>query len=225
MFQELRGLLNSAEVARLVQLASELTFVEGRLSNPNNVTKVNLQADRRDPRYAESAKIVLDALQQSRAFRDFAFPKLIAPPLLSRYEAGMKYGAHADVAYMSITNGTGSFQLRSDLSCTVFLNDPASYQGGELVLHVGTLPIPIKGQPGDAFIYPSTLLHEVRPVTRGVRLVSITFIESLVAEERERNFLFEIQDVLALEGLKMDWASRVRLEVVSQNLMRLWSRS
>jgi PKHD-type hydroxylase len=225
MFQELRGLLSPAEVARLVQLASELTFIEGRLSNPNNVTKVNLQADRRDPRYAESAQIVLDAFQRSRPFRDFAFPKLIAPPLLSRYEPGMKYGAHADVAYMNVTNGTNSFQLRSDLSCTIFLNEPSSYQGGELVLHVGTLPIPIKGQPGDAFIYPSTLLHEVRPVTQGVRLVSITFIESLLAEERERNFLFEIQDVLALEGLKMDWTSRVRLEVVSQNLMRLWSRS
>lgn len=224
MFQELRGFLTPAEVARLTQLAGELTFIEGRLSNPNNVTKVNLQADRRDPRYSESAQIVLDAFQRSRPFRDFAFPKIIAPPLLSRYEAGMKYGAHADVAYMTIIDGTNNFQLRADLSCTVFLNDPASYDGGELLLHVGTLPIPIKGRPGEAFIYPSTLLHEVRPVTRGVRLVSITFIESLIPEERERNLLYEIKDVLSLEGLKMDWVSRVRMEVVSHNLMRMWSQ-
>ncbi|HEX4370617.1 MAG TPA: Fe2+-dependent dioxygenase [Rhizomicrobium sp.] len=224
MFQELRGFLNPAEVARLTQLAAELPFVEGRLSNPNNVTKVNLQADRRDPRYAESAQIVLDAFQRSRPFRDFAFPKLIAPPLLSRYEPGMKYGAHADVAYMNIASGTTTYQLRADLSCTIFLNDPTSYQGGELLLHVGTLPVPIKGQPGEAFVYPSTLLHEVRPVTAGVRLVSITFIESLIPEERERNLLYEIQDVLSLEGLKMDWASRVRLEVVSHNLTRMWSQ-
>ena len=222
MFQELRGFLNPAEVARLTQLAGELSFVEGRLSNPNNVTKVNLQADRRDPRYAESAQIVLDAFQRSRPFRDFAFPKIIAPPLLSRYGPGMKYGAHADVAYMNASGG-GVLQLRSDLSCTVFLNDPASYQGGELLLHIGTVPLPIKGQPGEAFVYPSTLLHEVRPVTAGVRLVSITFIESLIPDERERNLLYEIQEVLALEGLKMDWASRVRLEVVSHNLMRMWS--
>src|SRR6185437_14260776 len=197
MFQELRGFLTPAEVARLTQLAGELSFLEGRLSNPNNLTKVNLQADRRDPRYAESAQIVLDAFQRSRPFRDFAFPKVIAPPLLSRYEPGMKYGAHADVAYMTIAGPQTSFQLRSDLSCTVFLNDPRSYGGGELVLHVGTLPIPIKGQPGEAFVYPSTLLHEVRPVTKGARLVSITFIESLIPDERERNLLFEIQDVLA----------------------------
>src|ERR1700678_4353390 len=208
MFQELRGLLTSVEVARLTQLAEELNFVEGRLSDPNNVTKVNLQDDRRDPRYMESAQIVLDAFQRSRPFRDFAFPRIIAPPLLSRYEPGMKYGAHADVAYMNITSGTTAYQLRADLSCTIFLTDPASYQGGELLLHVGTLPVPIKGQPGEAFVYPSTLLHEVRPVTRGVRLVSITFIESLIPDERERSILHEIQDVLSLEGLKMDWASR-----------------
>lgn len=223
MFQELRGFLNPAEVARLRELAGQLTFIEGRLSNPNNPTKVNLQADRRDPRYAESAQIVLDAFQRSRPFRDFAYPKIIAPPLLSRYEPGMKYGAHADVAYMNVTGGTANLQLRSDLSCTIFLNEPASYQGGELLLHVGTLPVPIKGQPGEAFVYPSTLLHEVRPVTQGVRLVSITFIESMIPDERERNLLFEIQDVLALEGLKMDWASRVRMEVVAHNLMRMWS--
>ncbi len=136
----------------------------------------------------------------------------------------MKYGAHADVAYMSVANGSSSFQLRSDLSCTVFLNDPGSYQGGELVLHVGTLPIPIKGQPGDAFVYPSTLLHEVRPVVTGQRLVAITFIESLVPDEQDRNTLFELKEILSLEGLKMDWVSRVRMDVAIQNLMRRWSR-
>ena len=224
MFLHLRDFLNADEVARLVKLAGELKFIEGRLSNPNNVTKVNMQADRQDAGYAESAKIVADAFARSRPFREFAYPKIIAPPLLSRYQPGMKYGAHADVAFMNIAAGPEPFRLRADLSCTVFLNDPRNYDGGELVLHVGTLPLPIKGMPGEAFVYPSTLLHEVRPVTRGERLVSITFIESLIPEERERNTLSEIQDVLGLEGLKMEWASRVRLEVVIQNLTRMWSR-
>jgi PKHD-type hydroxylase len=83
--------------------------------------------------------------------------------------------------------------------------------------------VAIKGQPGEAFIYPSTLLHEVRPVTAGQRLVSITFIESTVPAERKRNALFELKDVLSLEGLKMDWISRVRMEVVLNNLTRDWS--
>ena len=223
VFLEQRDFLTQSEVARLTALGREMPFIDGRLSNPHNVTKMNQQGDVTDGRHAEASRIVSEAFARSRPFQDFAMPKIVAPPLLARYEPGMKYGAHADVAYMNITSGTTSYQLRSDLSCTIFLSDPASYQGGELLLHVGTLPIPIKGQPGEAFVYPSTLLHEVRPVTAGVRLVSITFIESLIPEERERNLLYEIQDVLSLEGLKMDWASRVRLEVVSHNLTRMWS--
>jgi PKHD-type hydroxylase len=222
MFQELRGFLSPLEIARLSQLAGQLVFVDGKLSNPDNPTKKNLQADRNDPRYAESAQIVMDAFRRCRPFRDFAFPKTIAPPLLCRYEPGMKYGAHADTAFMTAVLDTGP--LRSDLSCTVFLSHPSTYEGGELVLHLGTRPVPVKGLPGEALVYPSTLLHEVTPVTSGTRLVSITFIESLIPDERERNLLFEMQDVLALEGAKMDWANRVRMEVVSQNLMRLWSR-
>jgi PKHD-type hydroxylase len=225
MFQEIRDLLNPAEIGHLVQLSRELSFVEGRLSNPANTTKVNLQADQSNPRYVESAQIVVEALQRCRPFREFAFPKKIAPPLLSRYEPGMKYGAHADAAFMNFQAQSGAYQLRSDLSATVFLSDPATYDGGELVLHIGTLPVMIKGQPGEAFIYPSTTLHEVRPVRSGTRLVSITFIESMIPDERERNLAFELKDVMGLEGLKMDWVSRTRLEAVYQNLLRMWSRS
>lgn len=225
LFLEQRDFLTPAEVARLTALSRELRFVDGRLSNPHNVTKSNLQADMTDPGYGESAQIVMDAFTRSRPFQDFAMPKKIAPPLMARYEPGMKYGAHSDVAFMKIAaDGGGTMDLRSDISCTVFLNDPASYTGGELVLHIGTKPVPIKGAPGEAFVYPSTLLHEVRPVTQGQRLVAITFIESLVPDERERNALFELKDVLSLEGLKMDWVSRVRMEVVLNNLTRLWSK-
>ncbi len=224
MFQEIRDFLNPAEIARLVQFSNELPFVEGRLSNPANITKVNLQSNQSDPRYPEAAQIVIDAFQRCRPFRDFALPKRIAPPLLSRYEPGMKYGVHADAAIMNINIPGGAYQLRSDLSCTIFLNDPASYEGGELTLHVGTLPIMIKGKPGEAFVYPSTTLHEVRPVTSGTRLVCITFIESMIPDEAERNLVFEVKDVMGLEGLKMDWISRTRLEAVVQNLTRRWSR-
>jgi PKHD-type hydroxylase len=163
---------------------------------------------------------VAAAFARSEPFRDFAFPRHVAPPLLARYEVGMTYGAHADTAHMRF----GNEMHRSDLSATVWLNPPASYDGGELVVYLGTKPVVIKGEPGSLIVYPSTQLHEVTPVRRGQRLVSITFIESLIPEERERNLLYEIQDVLSLEGLKMDWASRVRLEVVSHNLTRMWSK-
>jgi PKHD-type hydroxylase len=113
--------------------------------------------------------------------------------------------------------------LRSDLSCTVFISDPATYEGGELVVHLGTRPIAFKGAPGDAVLYPSTLLHEVRPVRTGVRLVSITFIESLIADEHRRTQLYELNEVAALEGLNMRMENRIRFEVVRANLLRLWS--
>ncbi len=219
MFLELKALLTPAEVARLVALSRELRFVEGRLSNPANTTKDNLQADPGDPRYKESTEIVSAAFARSREFRDFAFPKRIAPPLLSRYEPGMKYGAHADAALMAI----GAVSLRSDISCTVFLADPGSYEGGELVTHLGTRPVVFKGAPGEAIVYPSTMLHEVRPVRAGTRLVSITFIESLIADEHRRTQLYELNEIGALEGLKMDWQNRVRLELVRQNLLRMWT--
>lgn len=219
MFLELRNLLGVPDVQRLMAISRELRFVDGRLSNPANVTKDNLQADHSDPKYQESSQIVAAAFQRSREFRDFTLPKRIAPPLLCRYEPGMKYGAHADAATMTTAAGT----LRSDLSCTVFIAEPSTYEGGELVTHLGTRPVVFKGQPGEAIVYPSTMLHEVRPVRAGQRLVSITFIESLVADEHRRTQIYELNEVAALEGMKMDWASRVRLDVVRQNLLRMWS--
>ena len=221
MILELRDFLTAAEVARLVELSRQLKFVEGRLSNPANTTKDNLQADLGDPKYGESVEIVRAAFIRSREFQDFAFPTRIAPPLLSRYEPGMKYGAHADSARITLANGV----LRSDISCTVFLVDPMSYAGGELVIHAGTRPISMKGAPGECVCYPSTFLHEVRPVTSGVRLVSITFIESRIKDEHRRTQIYELNEVAALEGMKMSWESWVRLEVVRQNLLRMWSDS
>ena len=164
-------------------------------------------------------QIVSDALARSREFIDFALPKHVAPPLLCRYEPGMKYGAHADAALIQL----GNARLRSDLSCTVFVNDPSTYEGGELSIEIGNLAIPFKGAAGEAIVYPSTTLHEVVPVRSGQRLVSITFIESYIADEHQRTQVYELNEIAALEGTTMKWESRVRLDVVRQNLMRMWS--
>ena len=83
----------------------------------------------------------------------------------------------------------------------------------------------MKGAPGDLVVYPSTMLHEVRPVRAGMRLVSITFVESLITDEHQRTQLYELNEVAALEGLNMKWENRVRLETVRQNLTRMWSKS
>ena len=221
MFLEIKDFLTPDEVARLRDLAAKVQFVDGRISNPHNQAKNNLQASEADPYYAESSKIVAAAFARSAPFHDFAFPRHIAPPLLARYEMGMTYGVHADTSHMRFGNDV----RRSDLSATVWLNPPASYDGGELVVHLGTKPVVIKGEAGSLIVYPSTQLHEVTPVRRGQRLVSITFIESLIPEEFLRTQLYELNEVAALEGLKMDWGNRVRLEAVRYNLLRLWTRT
>lgn len=217
MFLEIASILNDGEVSRLHELAGLLKFVDGRLSNPANESKNNLQADLSDPRYGESSQIVLNALLRNRQFRDMAMPLRVAPPLLARYETGMKYGVHADAAHMRLPGGL----LRSDLSCTVFIGD--AYEGGELTIHLGSRVLSFKGAPGHAVVYPSTTLHEVRPVTTGTRLVSITFIESVIADEAKRDVIYELNDVIALEGLAMRWENRIRLEAVRENLIRCWS--
>ena len=222
MFLEIKGLLNPAEVARLTALSEELDFVDGRITNPNHPAKHNLQitGDFKNPKHVESAKIVAAAFPRSREFCAFAFPTRTSIPILSRYDPGMKYGVHADGAYLPIAQNT---VIRTDLSATVFIADPATYEGGELVIHLGTRSVSFKGAPGDAIVYPSTMLHEVRPVRSGSRLVSLVFIESKIADEHRRKQLYELSEVAVLEGDKMSAENRARFEVVLENLMRMWS--
>src|SRR4029453_1346609 len=149
---KIKNLLAAPEIARLVALSREMRFVDGRAWNPANTTKNNLQADMADPRYGEPVQIVNAAFARSREFVDFAMPKQVAPPLLCRYVPGMQYGAHADSALLQI----GTTRLRSDLSCTVFVSEPGSYDGGELSIEIGNIAIPFKGAAGEAIIYPST---------------------------------------------------------------------
>ena len=201
-------------------MSRELRFVEGRVSNPANETKNNLQADTSDPKNAESVQLVSTAFARSREFMDFAMPKRVAPPLLSRYEPGhevrraRRRGAH------SARHARGCARI---VSCTVFLNDPASYEGGELSIVIGNQAIAFKGAPGEAILYPSTTLHEVVPVRSGERLVAITFIESYIPDPHQRMQVYELNEIAALEATNMQWESRVRLDVVRQNLMRMWS--
>jgi len=218
VFLKIKNLLSAAEVGRLSELATELRFVDGRVSNPANVSKENLQADPRDAKYSESVQVLQAALARSREFVDFAMPKRIAPPLLCRYEPGMKYGAHADAAIIQVS----AVRLRSDLSCTIFVGDPASYEGGELAIVAGNQTVAFKGLSGEAIVYPSTLLHEVVPVTRGERLVAITFIQSRIQDPFRRNLLFELNEVAALEGLKMEPENFTRMQLVQAQLLRHW---
>jgi PKHD-type hydroxylase len=218
MFCEIPDLLTAAEVAQLRAIAAELSFVDGKVTNPDSRVKNNLQGRPGDPQHERASELVLDGLRRNARFIAFAFPKMVAPPALSLYRPGMNYGAHADAAFLPI----GARPMRADLSCTVFLTEPADYDGGELSVRLGARAVDFKLPPGGAVLYPSGTLHEVKPVTRGERLCGITFIESDIADSAGRELLFELNEVLAEEGERLTWDARTRLSHVATALHRQW---
>ena len=219
MFLTLPDLLAPGHLERLSEIARTRPFIDGRASNPHSKVKANLQLDPGDPAFQESSRLMAQALLQCEPFRNAAFPKVMAPPLLTRYRLGHTYGLHSDAAFMPI----GERPLRSDLSCTLFVSRPADYEGGELCVQLGDRTVRIKGEAGSAIVYPSNTLHQVTPVTAGERLVGLTFIESRIADQGRRELLYELNEVAALEGFNMQWANFSRLQHVQMGLLRMWA--
>ncbi len=219
MFIEIPDLLSAAQVRQLQDIAGKANFVDGRISNPHNETKNNLQLDQDDSNYLVSSKILAEAMLSNEQVKNFAFINRFAPPLICRYQPDMAYGKHADNAFVQVAQST----IRSDVSCTIFLAEPDTYEGGELVAHLGTKTVSVKGAAGSAVLYPSTTIHEVMPVTKGERMVAITFIESQIVDEHKRELLYTLNEVAALEGFNISWDNRVLLQHVSSSLHRMWS--
>lgn len=218
MFKEIQ-LLNDQEIAQLQAISASANYVDGKISNPHSKVKNNLQLHDNEA-YAQSSKILMGALMVSPEFRDFAFPKNVAPPMMTRYTKGMKYGLHMDASMIPLAKS----QLRADLSCTIFLSDPSSYEGGALHIRLGGADLRFKGVPGSAIVYPSNTLHEVEEVTNGERHVAITFIESAIADVSQRNMLYELNEIAALEGENMSFENFSRLQGVQANLGRMWMK-
>jgi len=210
-------ILTQQEIEECRRIAASASFVDGRITNPHNIAKQNEQLHEVQD-FQKSSQVVSQAFARSEEFVEFAFPTVIAPPLLTRYRPGMKYGAHTDSAFMRMPGG----ELRADLSCTVFLSDPADYEGGSLRIQLGDGEMRFKLQAGEAIIYPSDTLHEVEPVTKGERLVAITFIQSRVPDPFQRNLLFNLNEVAALEGRKMSHENFTRIQLVQAQLLRYW---
>jgi PKHD-type hydroxylase len=220
MFLQVENFLTPDEVREILELAAEAKFVEGRRSNPHNQTKDNVIGDPSDPTAQKASQIALAALQRNEQSRNFAFPQRLAVPSLARYDVGMKYGAHMDAAFLPL----GAQPLRSDVSCTMFISKPSDYDGGELVIYLGSELIQIKGNSGSAVFYGSNNVHQVEPVRAGSRLVVITFIESQIPDPLRRHLLYSLGEVRAFEATKMEWRMRTQLDYVLGNLHRMWSQ-
>jgi PKHD-type hydroxylase len=213
-------ILTEAEIAECRRIAASATFVDGRISNPHNTAKQNEQLHEVEP-YQQSSEILRQALIRSEEFRNFSFAYALAPPMMTRYKPGMKYGAHGDAAFLPLPAGT----IRSDLSCTIFLNEPEAYEGGELHIRLGDASLVFKLKPGEAIIYPSDTLHEVMPVSKGERLVGITFIQSRIQDPFRRNLLYNLNEIAALEGNNMSPDNFTRLQLVQSQLLRYWAET
>jgi PKHD-type hydroxylase len=165
---------------------------------------------------------ILNALQQSPLFMGGALPLRVFPPLFNRYEGGQSFGNHVDNSIRQVP-GT-PHRIRTDLSATLFLTGPNEYEGGELVVEdtygVQTVKLPA----GHLVLYPSTSLHHVRPVTRGARICSFFWIQSMVRDDGQRTLLFDLD--MAIQRLNQDHAdhpSAVQLTGVYHNLLRRWA--
>ncbi|AUX70642.1 Fe2+-dependent dioxygenase [Porphyrobacter sp. HT-58-2] len=151
-----------------------------------------------------------------------AQPRRFSPLIISRTGVGGQYGAHVDNALM----GRGALRLRTDLSFTLFLTPPGEYEGGELVIHAAGMTQEVKGEAGNLVLYPSGSIHEVRPVTRGTRIVCVGWIESLVADQAQREMLFDLENLRSTlrQQLPSQSAELLTLDKTIANLLRMWAR-
>ena len=154
-----------------------------------------------------------------------AQPRRMSPLLISKTADGGHYGAHVDNALMMAKTPGGAQRLRSDLSFTLFLTPPGEYEGGELVVHAAGMTQELKGEAGYLVLYPSSSIHEVRPVTRGTRIVCVGWIESLIADQAQREMLFDLENLRAAlrQQLSAQSAELLTLDKTIANLLRMWA--
>ena len=209
-------ILSAGELDDIVANLSQQMFVDGKLTATGNAKAVknNLQVEAADTE--EIDDMVLNALWRNETFQSFALPRRILVPLYARYEVGMSYGSHVDVAVM----GPEEEPLRCDFAMTVFLSDPATYDGGALVLETPFGAQKIKLAAGEAVIYPATSLHRVEPITRGTRQVAVTWIQSIVHDERLRAILFDLSTAAARAEELGDADLTTSLNKSCHNLLR-----
>ena len=219
------GLLDASGVARVREIVDGGEWVDGNVtSGPQAaLAKKNEQLVEASAAAREAGAIVLDALGKSPLFIAAALPLKIFPPLFNRYAGGHEFGIHVDNA-VRIQRGS-EFRVRSDLSITVFLEDPGEYEGGELLVEGQFGAQSVKLPAGDAILYPSSSLHKVTPVTRGCRVASFFWIQSMVRDDAARQMMFDLDSSIQALAVDLghDNAQVIRLTGVYPNLLRRWA--
>lgn len=212
------------QAAQARQILEPAEWVDGRVTagHQSARAKDNMQVPEGHPAAVKVGERILEALGKNPLFISAALPSKVFPPLFNRYQVGQSFGTHVDNAIRQVP-GT-PYKIRTDLSATMFLSEPEEYDGGELTIEDTYGVQSIKLPAGHLILYPSTSLHQVRPVTRGSRLCAFFWIQSMVRDDGRRSILFDLDLGIQRIGRDLpDHPAVVQLTGVYHNLLRHWS--
>jgi PKHD-type hydroxylase len=224
MLLAIPDLLTPEQVLQARQILDNAQWIDGRVTagHQSSRTKDNLQLPENHPAAAQLGEMILEALGQNALFISAALPQRVFPPLFNRYQGGQSFGTHVDNSIRQIT-GT-PHRIRTDLSATLFFANPDEYDGGELIVEDTYGTHSVKLPAGHMILYPATSLHNVRPITRGARVASFFWIQSMVRDDGQRALLFDLD--MAIQRLNRDvpdHASAVQFTGIYHNLLRQWA--
>lgn len=225
MLIQVPNVLTKEQVATCRKVMDEAQWVDGRTTAGGQAASVKMNGQLPDsPQARELGDMVLEALGRSPLFLSAAAPMRVLPPMFNRYGEGQFFGAHIDGAIRNIGPG---MRLRTDLSCTLFLAEPDEYDGGELVIEDAFGTKSVKLPAGDMVLYPSTSVHHVTPVTRGYRVASFFWLQSLVRDDTARRILFDLDQSIQTLTVERGHAEPtiVKLTGIYHNLLRQWAET
>ena len=224
MLLQIESVLLPAQVENVRQILDAADWVDGRVTagHQSSQAKHNQQIPEQHPAAAQVGEVILQALNRTSLFLSAALPLRVFPPLFNRYSGGHSFGTHVDNAVRQVAGTT--HRIRTDLSATLFLSGPDEYDGGELVVEDTYGVHAVKLPAGHMVLYPSTSLHHVRPVTRGSRVSSFFWIQSMVRDDGQRTLLFDLDTAIQRIGADLPGhPATIQLTGVYHNLLRQWA--
>lgn len=224
MLLQIPDVLTAQQAAECRQKIEQAEWIDGKVTagHQSARAKNNLQMPENHPLAQKMGEMILASLERSPLFMSAALPLKVFPPLFNRYEGGQSFGNHVDNAIRQVS-GT-PHRIRTDLSATLFLTNPEDYEGGELVIEDTYGVHSIKLPAGNLILYPATSLHNVRPVTKGARISSFFWIQSMVRDDGERTILFDMDTAIQrINETSPEHPSVLELTGVYHNLLRRWA--
>ena len=223
MLLQIPDVLSAEQVAHARSRLDAAEWVDGRVTAGHQSVQVkdNQQLPQDHPVAREIGDMIGESLARNPLFLSAALPLRVFPPLFNRYQGGQSFGNHVDNA---IRQASGGARLRTDLSATLFLAEPSEYDGGELLVEDTYGVHSVKLPAGHLVLYPSTSLHNVQPVTRGARIASFFWIQSMVRDDGKRTLLFDLDNAIRrVSGEIPESPAPVQLTAVYHNLLRRWA--